>query len=402
MPAPVGHNIHSRMHALDKTIFGALFFSLFATITGVGIVVPLLPVFAHDMGASGVYIGMIFGAFSLSRTVCLPFFGKLSDKKGRRPFITFGLLAYTLISFTFILARNVEGLILIRLVQGVASAMIMPVVQAYIGDITPTGREGFSMGLFHTSMFLGLSCGPLLGGLIKDQFNLDLAFISMGVLSMVGFLLCFFGLPPTHTEKALRKASEAVAWRKLYTDGDVIAIFLFRFVYAACIGIVWGFLPVYADMEFHLSSASIGVLVMIGVFISGLMHIPMGMLADRMDKRLLVFSGGLVLTYSVLSFLWAEGFNGLLIAAVCFGFGGGVAMPAHAAIAVTKGSSTGAMGSIMALLTLAHSLGMLVGAFMGGVMMDVWTLHDVFPLAALVQFAGTLLFAVLTHRSTNY
>ncbi len=387
------------MNTLDKTVFGALFFSLFATITGVGIVVPLLPVFAHNMGAGGIYIGLIFGAFSLSRTVFLPYFGKLSDKKGRRPFIIFGLSAYTVISFLFILAGDVESLIIVRLIQGVASAMIMPVVQAYIGDITPVGREGFTMGLFHTAMFLGLSFGPLLGGMIKDQFNLNFAFISMGLLSLVGFLLCYFWLPPTHTEKIFHKKRLPFAWRQLCTDRSIVAIFVFRFVYAACIGIVWGFLPVFADSEFNLSSSSIGILVMIGVFISGLMHVPMGLLADRLDKRFLVVCGGLILTYSVLSFLWSDGFSGLLIAGVCFGIGGGVSMPAHSAIAVVKGNATGAMGALMAIITLAHSLGMLVGALMGGVMMDLWSLHYVFPLAALIQLLGTLLFVILTYAN---
>ena len=53
------------MQKLDKLIFTTLFFSIFATITGVGIVVPLLPVYAHNLGAGGLYIGLIFGAFSI-------------------------------------------------------------------------------------------------------------------------------------------------------------------------------------------------------------------------------------------------------------------------------------------------------------------------------------------------
>ena len=118
------------MNAIDRKIFGTLFFSIFAAVTGVGIVVPLLPVYAHDLGASGLYIGLIFGAFSLSRTFFLPYFGRRSDKKGRKPFIVAGLFSYAVISVAFILSTGVESLIVIRFVQGITSAMIMPVVQA--------------------------------------------------------------------------------------------------------------------------------------------------------------------------------------------------------------------------------------------------------------------------------
>ena len=53
----------------QKSVFVTLFFAIFAAITGAGIVVPLLPVYAHELGATGIYIGMIFGSFSISRTV---------------------------------------------------------------------------------------------------------------------------------------------------------------------------------------------------------------------------------------------------------------------------------------------------------------------------------------------
>ncbi len=87
--------------------------------------------------SNGIAIGMIFGSFSLARTFFLPYFGRLSDRKGRKPFIITGLFSYALISMAFAFSDTVEMLILIRLFQGFASAMIMPVVQAYVGDITP-------------------------------------------------------------------------------------------------------------------------------------------------------------------------------------------------------------------------------------------------------------------------
>jgi len=165
----------------DKKIFAVLFFSIFVSVTGVGIVVPLLPVYAYELGASGLYIGLVFGAFSLSRTFFLPYFGRLSDKKGRKPLIVAGLLAYALISIGFILSKNVETLIIMRFIQGISSAMLIPVIQAYVGDITPEGSEGMSMGMFNMSMFFGLSVGPLAGGMINEHFSLNTSFLCMGM-----------------------------------------------------------------------------------------------------------------------------------------------------------------------------------------------------------------------------
>ena len=176
-------------------IFATLFLAVFVTTMGVGLVAPLLPVYAHELGAGGFQIGLIFGAFSLTRSIFVPYFGKLSDRKGKKPFLTSGLLIYFFLSLLFILSKDVEVLILLRLGQGFASAMILPVAQAYVGMIAPVQKEGRIMGLFNVSLYAGLSAGPLLGGLVKDWFNISVSFLSMGALTLFGFLLCQFMLP---------------------------------------------------------------------------------------------------------------------------------------------------------------------------------------------------------------
>jgi multidrug resistance protein len=387
--------------SFDKKIFGTLFFSIFAAVTGVGIVVPLLPVYAHDLGASGLYIGFIFGAFSLSRTFFLPYFGRLSDRKGRKPLIVAGLFCYALISIAFILSKNVETLIFIRFVQGIASSMMMPVIQAYVGDITPQGREGLTMGVFNMSMFFGLSIGPLLGGVINDHFSLQISFVCMGVLAFIGFGLSLVFLPPRKLERIFRRKRPPATWRHLIRDRVIAGLFMFRFAYTACIGVIWSFLPVFADSAFALSSSAIGVLIMLGVFISGIIHTPMGYLADRINKLLMVTIGGLVVGYAILSFEWSTGFGDLFLASVLFGLGGGIAMPAHMAIAVVKGDRTAAMGSVMALMTVAHSLGMLVGSLLGGVMMDLYQLRLAFTSGAAIMVVGVTLFLVCAYPAKN-
>lgn len=387
------------MAKFDYKIFGTLFFSLFVTVTGVGIVVPLLPVYAHDLGASGIYIGLIFGAFSLSRTVFLPFFGRLSDRKGRKRIIVPGLLAYALISMAFAFSNDVPTLIIIRFFHGIASAMLMPVIQAYVGDITPIGKEGTVMGVFNMSLFIGLSVGPLIGGVIHDHFGMKVSFGCMGFLAMIGFLLSFGLLPSTAAERVTSRPHSLKSWNALLTDRDIIALFVFRVGYTLCIGIIWTFLPVLADAEFALSSSAVGILIMLGVLISGTIHIPMGMVADRVNKKRMVAVGGLVVIYSVWSFQKATGFTDLVLAQVLFGLGGGASMPALMAMAVSRGSKLDSMGSVMAILTVAHSLGMLLGSLLGGFLMDWFDLRWAFPIGAVLMIGCLAVFyGAATHR----
>jgi len=382
------------MEKIDKKIFTALFFSLFAAVTGVGIVVPLLPVYAHSLGAGGFYIALIFGGFSLTRTFFLPWFGKLSDQKGRKPFITFGLFSYFLISVAFIFFKDIKGLVLLRAIQGIASAMIMPVAQAYVGEITPQGKEGISMGIFNVSVFLGLSIGPLLGGGISDFFSLEAAFGAMGALSFAAFCLSFFLLPPVQEEKTVARDHQPAPWAILLRDRDIVSIFFFRFVYTTCIGIIWGFLPVYADMHFGLSSSAIGILVVLGVSVSGLMHIPMGMVADRLERRFLVIAGGMITVVAIVRVGMADGFWGFFAANIIFGIGGGTSMPALMALAVVSGNKTDAMGAVMSLITVGHSLGMLFGSLLAGIVMDVFSLQYAFYLGACIMAGGTVIFII--------
>ncbi len=389
------------MTGTDKRIFATLFFSIFSAITGVGIVVPLIPIYAESLGASGLYIGLVFASFSLSRAFLLPLFGRLSDKTGRKPYIFTGLFGYTLVSVAFVCSDTISGLIGIRFFQGIASAMIIPVAHAYIGDITPVKREGLTMGLFNMSMFISLSIGPLAGGMINDALGMDAAFLCMGGLSFIGFLMSLWYLPPIREESHIGEKNRGpLAMAAILRDRGLYGLFCLRMAYVFCIGVIWCFLPVMSK-KYGLSTTAIGFLIMLGVFVSGGLQIPMGMVADRVDKRKMATLGGVLVAADILCYQWAGGFWSLFAASLVFGLGGGITMPPLMAMAVIKGGESRAMGSVMSLLTVAHSLGMLLGALSAGLVMDFFTVQQTFPVASVFMVAGTLFFVFFTAAPKN-
>jgi MFS family permease len=190
------------------------------------------------------------------------------------------------------------------------------------------------MGLFNLSIYAGLSLGPVVGGVVKDVFGIRASFLAMGLISLIGSLLCLVLLPPRKEEKPLAQARQPVLYRVLVRNRYIGALFVFRFTFTTCIGVVWSFLPLLAGLDFHLSSSAVGVLVMLGVLTTGLLQTPMGLLADRFNKRLMIVVGGMVAAGAVWSFLHAKGFWGLFMANILFGVGGGIAMPAVMAMTV--------------------------------------------------------------------
>ena len=70
--------------SVKRRVFVILFFSIFSSMLGIGIIAPLLPIYAESFGASGLWIGIIFSGFSISRSIFMPIVGRWSDKRGRK------------------------------------------------------------------------------------------------------------------------------------------------------------------------------------------------------------------------------------------------------------------------------------------------------------------------------
>ena len=383
---------------MNWKIFITLFLAIFASTLGQGIVVPLLPVYAHQLGATGFIIGIMFGAFSISRTLFLPYFGSVSDRTGRKPYITIGLLVYFLASIAYMFSHDVNSLICVRFFQGIAAAMILPVAQAYIGEITPRGQEGFMMGLLNLSLYGGLSAGPVLGGIAKDALGMWAAFVSMGVLCILGFLLCLVFLPPRKDEPLVSRGRPPQRIMLLLRNRHLLGLFLFRFAATMCIGAFWSFAPLLADTEFNLSGFATGILIMFSVFISAILTIPMGYLADRINKRFLVTLGGLITFVSMLFFAYSQKSWGLYAASILAGIGGGISVPAMMAMGVFIGRTNGHMGTVISLITVGHSLGMMAGPILAGILIDLFNMQNTFLGMAIFMAAVALLFIPLTAR----
>ena len=194
---------------MNKKIFITLFIATVITMTGLGIIDPILPLYAKSMNATGIQLGIIFAGFALSRSIFAPIIGQYSDRHGRKILMISGLFLFAIVSACFVFAKSPLALTLIRLLQGFAVVLVTPVAQAYIGDLTPVGKEGKYMNLFFMSFFMGMALGPYLGGYLTDQFNIKAPFYAMGGLSLLVLVLMLFLVPESPATKSRDKKSSS-------------------------------------------------------------------------------------------------------------------------------------------------------------------------------------------------
>jgi len=361
---------------------------------GVGIISPLLPLYADNLGATGIWLGIIFAAFSISRAIIMPIVGSLSDRRGRKLFICIGLFIYSVISLGYIWASNVSQLALVRLVQGAAGGMIMPIVQAYVGDISPEGEEGKWMGYFNAAFFTGFGIGPLMGGALTDHFGMSVAFYSMGGLNLLAFLVAVLFLPEISRRKI--GASPHPSFKEMSSSGMVKGLFNFRWSFAlGREGAFFSFLPIFATVYIGLSSTLTGALLAVNILLMALLMPYSGKIADRVSRRTLIIVGSLVNIASLALIPLGGNFWQLLGICALGGLGGAASMPAASALTVEEGRRFG-MGSTMAIFFVAMSIGMVIGPLLGGVIADFVNINSVFYFAAGMGLIGISLFIWFT------
>ncbi len=372
-----------------QRIFSILFITVFAVMLGLGIVAPLMPIYAASLGASGLWLGVIFASFSLARGIFMPLIGRLSDRRGRKAFITFGLLAYAFVSFLYVFARSVFSLSVIRFAHGLASAMVIPIAMAYVGETTAKGKEGRAMGTFNISLFLGMGAGPFLGGLLNDWLGLSSVFYAMSFLSLFAFVVALLFLPNIKAQPA-GQAAPIVSWRQIIKNNIIKGLLLFRALGALGRGGLMAFLPIFAA-SIKITPVQVGGLLSLNIFLTALLQRPFGRLADKYNQLYLILAGSFVSSLALLLIALARGLGSLFFLSIIMGIGGALSMPAASAIVVKVGKKMG-MGASMGLFNTAMSAGLIAAPLLSGLIMDIINIQAVFYAAGIISLIGTAIF----------
>ena len=147
-----------------------------------------LPSIGKDLNANAIGLGWVISSFILSSAIFLLPFGRLADIVGRKKIFSAGILLFTISTFLIVFSGSLASLIILRVFQGIAGAMIFGTSLAIITSVFAVGERGRAMGINITAVYLGLSAGPVIGGFLTQYFGWRSIFaflVPFGIVSLI-------------------------------------------------------------------------------------------------------------------------------------------------------------------------------------------------------------------------
>jgi MFS family permease len=373
--------------------FYILLVAVFLGVLGLGIIIPLLPLFVNEYNASGFWVGALFAGYGLSRILFTPSIGTWSDRYGRKWFITGGLFLYAVVSLLYLVPTSIIVLFAIRFVHGIASALIGPVAMAYVADITPAGLEGAYQGRLSTVMYLGLGAGPLIGGVLYSASGMTAVFLVMAVMALIPCLFCIKYLPESKPES--RPATSV--WDAFFHP-RMQAVLFFRFANGIPYAAFMVFLPVIAAVQFQYSTTLIGLIIAIEVISMGVAMGWCGRMADQYRKSHLIVAGTLLVSFATLALPFVNNLAAISFIALAIGIGNAIAISAATAVVAIDGRELG-QGAVMGAFNMIMSIVIVIIPLIFGVIIVMYGAAAIFIIAGILSLLTLAPFWYLVLRS---
>lgn len=210
-----------------KRTLHLIFWTIFISMVGFGIVIPVLPVYAKEepFMLNPAQLGWLVGAFSLVQLFSGPIIGKISDRIGRRPVLLISIVGTAVGYFITGAAFAPWMLFLGRIIDG-ASGGNIATAQACIADVTPPAERSKAMGHIGAAFGLGFICGPVLGGVLSHYFGVSAPFYFAGALSVLNGLFVWRHLPETLTEEKRLHPAARGPLSEVFAEGRALFITL--------------------------------------------------------------------------------------------------------------------------------------------------------------------------------
>ncbi len=385
----------------NKKPIVVIFLTVFIYLLGFGIVIPIIPTLSIQLGASAFQTGLLLSAYSLMQFIFSPFWGRLSDKYGRRPILLICLFGEIFSYLLFAQARNLELLFIARLFSGFFGASIST-ASAYISDITPPNERSKGMALIGAAFGLGFLFGPAMGGgltvwaehLSADPFfRTSFSSYWVAALCFVTFIFAFFNLKETlkknpNAVQRKNRFKEMIRYFQTPVVGPLIFIF---FLASLAMSTMEATLVLFMKARFGwgLKEVSFGF-----AYVGIMIVITQGFLVRRLIPK---YGEKQVLRFGLI--LMSMGLSGIAIAQSIFvvaltqtllALGVGFVNPSTLG-SVSLMTDDNEQGAALGTTQGMSSLGRIFGPIIGGALFGSLSIGSPFIVAGLMTLIGLFL-----------
>lgn len=375
----------------SRASLGVVFFTVFIDLLGFGIILPFLPYYAVELGASGMELGIILTSYSLAQLIGAVLLGRFSDRFGRRPILLLSLAGASASMVWSGLATSLLTLSLARGLAGVFGGSIST-AQAYIADVTAPRERAKFMGFLGAAIGLGFVLGPALGVLL-DAFGTGFAgaaFTAAG-LAAANLVFAVFRLRESKAAELAPppRRSPGDWWRALGRHGVWQVLLATFFTTLAFVGMETTF-ALFGESRFGMDERSFGLaLVFVGVVMVVVQGGMIGPLTRRLGVRAVAAAGGLVMGAGMVAVSLSPTMALAVLALGALATGQGLSVPTHSTL-ISQLADAGEQGSILGARQSFGAAARAVGPLVAGSLYDLHVASPYLLGGSLAMLAGLL------------
>ncbi len=356
-------------------MFAAQLFS----IIGFAFSLPFLPFYIRELGVTEerlvpYWAGILAASASLVMVFFSPLWGWIADRYGRKPMVTRAMFAGAVITFAMGLVENIWQLLGLRMLSGALTGTISASI-ALVSTAVPRANLGFALGLMQVAVFLGMTLGPWIGGLLADAAGYRTTFMVGGGILLVGGALVLFGARERFcrpSETALRKSDSMVSLLKYSGFPAMLALFFF---FNCSVHFVMPILPLFIETLCGPARADVasttGMLLAVSGGASAVGAAGIGYLSDRIGHKQVLTASLVLATVCLVFHGLAQSITHLVWLRIFYGLAVGGILPTMNAL-VGQLVPPASYGKAYGLVSSMICLGMAAGPYFGGIMASAW------------------------------
>lgn len=347
------------------------------------LILPVMPLYVTDMGATSTQVGLIIGLFAFAAMILRPPAGWIIDTRGSRLVLLAGTVIFLLASLGYVIARSVESVLALRLFHGIGMGLFPTAATVVVAEVAPPARRGEAMGWFGIFNTVGLTIGPAAGMAVADRTGYPTLFLLAGGVAAAG-LVCLLLLPRIGRPAA--STGRLPRLHDFFSRAAVLPSVLLLFLYVPY-GAIVAFIPIIAAQRGLANAGTFYTVFAVAVL---LVRAKAGQLSDRQGRAAVILPGMLVASVGFVVLGLTSGPTGVLAGAALYGIAFGSAQPALMALTADRVPSE-ERGKAMGTFYAAWELGISAGATGSGLLLKVTDFPLMLLASAALPMAGALL-----------